>query len=312
MGPAGQPMVQNGGSQLPQQGFAPQPGYPQAPQQPQQMGQVQLQPNMILDGPGVPTELRGRPVSQVFDVYNSLIQHYARTRTQPQPGFQAQPTQPGQAGGQPGAGQPAFTPAQPPQGQRNGYYGVMAGQPQQEDEDAIADRVAQRIMPMIQPIMQTALSNGLAAATQQAASVIPDYHELQAELITMMGQAQPHVAADVNSWITAADYIRGKRFRSQPQQPNGGQQPRPQPQVGLAQPYGLQQPAQPQGWAPAYQVPMGVPAGQQPHFFTEGPGAPMGSVQAGISPAERVIMQQFGMNEQQWVAHRDAATRRGY
>lgn len=108
VGPNGQPMVQQG---VQPQGYQQPQGYPQAPQQ--QTPVAQLQPNMILDGPGVPQELRGRSVSQVMDVYGALMQHYARTRTQPpgvgvggQPGFSAQP------GAQPSAAPPASAPAQ--------------------------------------------------------------------------------------------------------------------------------------------------------------------------------------------------------
>lgn len=262
---------------------------PQAPSM-QQQGQQQLPPqgqrlaitgHEIMDGPGVPLELRGRTTAQVMQLYSGLVDEALRNR---RGGIQQQPV--GQQGQQPQM-QPQQQPAQQPmqpQGQRPPTFW-------QNPDAAVGAQVQQAVQQALQPMQEYTLRQAAQAAQQQVFSQTPDFAQLQGELLPILREASPEHLARPEFLEGAVDLARGRAARRQMQPQQQGQQWQGQPQQ------------QPQRF---------VPAGQhfpQPtyQFFTEGPTPPMGLQQGGqgtLSPAEMAAAQGFGMSPEQYAAWR--------
>lgn len=257
--------------QLPAQPPVQQPqGWPQGPQGPQggpqqpgtapvpSQGQPQqLSPQTRLDGPNVPPELRGRTIGEVMALYNSMAtmaQGYGR----PQAGAPMVPAQPGagpQVGGQQ---QPA---AAPP--------GSFWQNPDQRFEQILERVIDQRMGPVVQFTQTQALTGARMAAQQQ----VPDFAQLEVEVQQLVANAQPEALANPNTWIGAADIVRGRQMREGRYQPQARQ-----PQLPGQQPSPSMQPGGLPGMPNSTQLPPGA-------FFTEAPAAPA-PVGMGGTPAQ--------------------------
>lgn len=278
----------------------PQYGYPQPPA-------AQINPNQVLSGPGVPTELQGRTWGQAMQIYSNLAQDYIRRMNQQQAGYgQAPPVQYQQQAS------PAQAPA--PQGYQRPTFGRQYPGQQQDLSQVVRQEVQQALAPV------TAMTSAQAAreARQAAAQLIPDWNELAADVDQMLGAADPISLSNPEVWESAANLARGKRFRPQ----KGGGVPMPSV---VQTPYGLVplQGAPNNGYAtvpmpqaqpqPYYGIPV-VPAPQAPipqyQFFTEGPTAPaVGMGQGLLTPQERDYARKMGMDDSTYLAWKGGVIR---
>lgn len=264
----------------PQQQFTPQQFAPaqqpstqpqgqpqQAPQAPQQPNRVQLNRDMVMDGPDVPPELRGRTVGQAMQIYTALASEWLQ-RQRPQ--GQAQP--------------PRQAPAQPQQAGLNVPAGQPSGAAQAQNEASQfwqnpAGYIRQVVQEVNQPMLQQTQAQAVNQARLVAAQGISDFQQLEPAIIQALANVDPQALTDPNIWINAADLARGRMART------GQQAPR---QNGAQQPFG-----------PGASVP-----GFQAHqFFTEAPTPPSSASAAGmLTPEERGYAGRFGMSEDQYRA----------
>lgn len=329
--PQGYPQVpaQNGG--YPQPPAAQPYGAPNYPSQSQgqQGGQrLNIDPNTILDGPGVPPELRGRRFGQVMSAYSNLAEDFVRRQ-----GFQ-------RSGGQPGVGQSQQR-QQEPQGQQHGQQ--PQGQQRQQPTDW-RQEIRGIVQEVVAPLQQRTTAQSAHEALTQARQRIPDFAELEQDIVQSLQGAGPDALANIAVWESAADLARGRRMRqgqllppphgSQPQVglqqiqgPNPGGQHvvqtqygpvavppnRAAPQVnGVSQQFGGQQSVAVQGYYP--QQPQAVPAQSaqipQYQFFTEGPTPPqMHSISNMLTPQERDYAKKMGMTDEDYMAWRGGVIR---
>lgn len=295
---------------------------------------VQLTPDTILDGPGVPDHLRGRTFGFLTQLYNGLSTHYAQTRGQGgQDGGQQQQ---GQGWGQqPGGGQ---------QGQ-----GQAGGQPSSMGTANFLSNPTEAIRAVLreemQPIQGATMASRIQDTWRQAPQMIPDYPLLEAGIVARVSQLSPELRGDPQAWLNAADMARGEAIRtgeyqrflqmSQQQRNGRGQQQgngqqggwggqsnsqmgysQGQPQIAFA---GAQGPNG--GWAGAQGYPFMpvAPSAMQPMmgmgqaggfgfggipFFTETSSSPwMHELSTGVlTPAQREAARGFGMSEEQYMA----------
>lgn len=292
--PYGTPQQQwNPGAQPQGQPSPPTQSLPQ-PQPPRQgfTGQE------VLDGPGIPAELRGRRISDVMNIYSRLIDHYAKSRGQgqdqpqggqPNPQSQGQPQQPGQR----------QLPPPQPQTQQSSFMTNL--------QSVIRDTVSE----VVNPIQQRTIQQGAREAEELARRTIPDYQEIEPELRNIIATADPEHLTNPEFWQASADLARGRYYRNrmqgqqaqgQPQyqgQPQGQPQPQPNPYTQSGQPTQMSayQGYQPNGG------PQSVPAPPTHSFFTESPTPPnMGQSPASLTPYEIEAMKGFGIPEQEWAA----------
>lgn len=267
-----QPQFQ-GPSYIPQQAppqwqGTPLPG-PAAPQQmqPQQQPRLSVNGQEILDGPGVPMELRGRTMGQAMQLYTQLADHYIRNRPQQQ----QQPAQ--QAWGQP---------------QQQGQPQVQQqGQPQQQPQQTqfqqgITQAVQGAVQQAIEPLQEYTMRGAIRDAQQQAMQMIPDFQQLEPVIARTLAGADPRALSNPEFWVRAADLARGEMSRPQIQQPQQWGRPAPQYYGN-----GRAVPAQPGFPQPAYQ------------FYAEGPTPPMGGQQGNygdFTPLQIGMMQATGMS----------------
>lgn len=330
LSPTGQPMAPGVPQAMPQgqQPWPPQPQQqPQYQQQYQQQPQVQLGGGEILDGPGVPPELRGRRVADVMRIYSRLADDFiSRRRQQPQPGQQPE-QQPQQ---QPGVG--------PQQMYQQPNYQQQQQQPQgqqfSEEDQRIAGIVRHVVNEAVQPFQQQQSEVGRRSAYQQAREQIPDFQQLEPDIMDAVRGASDEALANPEFWLSAADLARGRRLRTVGGVPVG-QQPQVQPQIPLSQipqdrfqqpPGSLQAvPASgqyPQPVAPSAQVgPFGqgqsyytqspVPRPATHQFFTEAPTGPSLQQPGGMSltPQQIEVARLAGISPEQY-ASMNALTRR--
>ena len=292
--PQGQPQQnqQGGWPQQPQQQFQqqvpqqqPQGGFQQQMQQGLQGGQLNM--NTRLDGPGVPQELRGRTVGEALGIYSALANDWmGRQSQQRTPAQQSlQQMQPQQQGSAVQA-QPQQIPWQQrvqPQQQMGGSASLWTN-----PEETIGAIVKQQLEPMLAPMVQQSQQQALAQAHNIASTSVVDFRSLEPEIMQMLTGADPAQLANPNTWIGAADIIRGRQMREgRYQAPMQGQQ---QVQIPGRQTQGNpammnSQPAQQFQQVPAY------------GFFTEQPSAPN--------------ISQFGVSGQPNAADADAAKKFG-
>lgn len=236
--------------QQPQMGGPPQPQmYPQQMQQPQRQT-VQLTDDMVLDGPGVPPELRGRTQGDAMRLYRALSTDFQmRQRQQQTPAAQSLAAQGLGATQLGGVAQPQVqSPVQPP------------AQPQAQFQQQLQQAVQAAVAPMLQPVVQQSQTQAIMQARQQAAQLIPDYQYLEADILQNLAGSSQEVLANPAMWQLAAHAARGARVAAGQYQP-----PRQQPQMQLP---GQQR----QQFGPG----MAAPAQPAYQFFTESPTAPSG------------------------------------
>lgn len=280
----------------PNGGYGQQPAsYNQQPSQPPQAPQVpvrvELNENHILDGPGVPPELRGRTVGQAMRIYGTLADSYLRRQPVQQPNQAQQPPQ-----NQPAPQPPRQVPNQVQQPRNgSGQYQSNPGwdqpnEPQQPD-------IRQVIREELQPYAQ----NASVAAMESARRQIPDFNELEADILQQLDGMPQQVLVNPQAWIRAADLARGAKMRTRF---NGAQQP-----GGNSGGYGA---PQHNGVSPANG--MSVPAnsyGLQPHqFFSESPTPPVFGQEYGLSASEQAAAAAFGMAPDEYRAWKGGVTQR--
>lgn len=268
-----------------------QPGYQQPQQRPQQMPQLAPQGQEILNGPGVPLELRGRTFGQAMQLYTQLADDYIRRgRQQPQ---QQQPQ------GQPQQQMPAY---QQPQAQQSWQQGQQPQQQRpavgffQNPDQSIREVVRQELAPIQEFTQQQAAERAQAAVFPQ----IPDLPQIQGHLQNILRDADPKLLSQPEFLMSAADLARGRAMREQ---------------MGQQQPQMQQQYQAPQGQQYYGQNGNGrfMPAGQQHFpqpvgsFFTEGPTPPMWGQRSGgdmsdFGPDAIGMMQATGMTPEQYRA----------
>lgn len=309
MPPAPQPQNQtfpqnqpNQQFQQPNQQQPPQPhptvpyGQPGGQQQPpmQQQGQPGVQradipDNLILDGPSVPTELRGRSWGQVKQIYGALANDFL-LRQNGQGQQQPQNRQPAPQGQQ-------QRPGQPPVYTQGEGRGNQAPSFWENPEEVITRIVDSRVAP----ITQRTTAMAIQEAKQVAAMGIPDFQYLEAEILQVMAGAAPEAMADPRLWQSTADLARGRMMS------RGEYDPR-MLQAGRQQQNGQPNPAQvrgPGGYVPAPVSPMG-------QFFTEAPTPPQfnqfGGYGSGmsnsISQEEHNYAVKMNMTDAEYVAWR--------
>lgn len=279
----------------------------QAPPAPamQAPGRLNVGGEEILDGPGVPAELRGRKVSEVMRIYGALTQNFLSTQNRAQ-NPQAPPSQPQVQAPAPQAPAPqvqSFRPQMPAQPQ------FQPQAPQQMSNLTIED-VRQVVHEAVAPFTPNVIETAKARAVQ----FIPDFKELEADIILALRGSSQQALADPEYWISAADLARGKRMRAQvPQTPQIPQTP-----------HALQFGAFPQPTSPQFAPPL-LP-GQNPHvppmaqpqrpqpaqFFSEAPTAPginQGTYAAvpQLTAAEKNVADKAGMSYEVYAAWKTAA-----
>ena len=315
----------------------PQQGYPQnygfnQPQQPQQQSQQQNVPrlslsgNEILDGASVPPELRGRKVSDVMRIYSTLADDFiTRNRQQGQGQNSQQQQQPQQ---------------QQQNSQRQGQQNSQSqGQQQaqnpdfwQNPDESLTNIVRQVVEEAVSPFQQQSMAQASRQALQQARQTIPDFQDLEPDIMEAVKGSSPEALANPEYWQHAADLARGRRMRNA-QNPHSQQQPQQPEQNALTgQParaensiFGpsavpattpIPQPVQPQPQNPIGMPMNGAPQmfqqGQQQQqrpqthqFFTEAPTAPSvynQTHQGALTPQQREVARLAGIPEGQYHA----------
>lgn len=246
----------------------------------------------ILDGPGIPQELRGRRVADVMGIYGKLIDHYSKTRAVA-PAVPGQPAAVAAIPGQPAApaqyaapGQPLPPPAAPTQ--QNSFMTSM----QQMVKQAVGEAVGP---------MQAATHQTQARAVEADASTrIPDFHLIREDLMGIISTAAPEHQANPAFWDESANLARG-RFYGRQMAANPAAAP------SAAPPAAMSTYAQPYGYQPQMNGIPSVPAAQpQPHqYFTESPTPPAVYGQpymGGLTPAQQEAAKGFGMEDAEYQA----------
>jgi hypothetical protein len=274
---------------------------------------VTLQDDMILDGPTVPAELRGRPFGQVKAIYTALANDWItrqRSGGQPQqPGPQSPQLQGGQTQGQAqGTGASRWDWSNP--------------------GEAFRSVVREELGTMLQPVLAQSNATGVAQARSVAVQQIPDFGYLEGTIMQHVANLPPEALADPRVWVNAARLARGEMmemgtYRFTPNQGvqtlNGGVQHLGGPPSGFGQRNGGNSPFTSQGPQGGFTPPPGgfgtgspgmpyVPSYQS---FTESPSAPMFSEfgGAGLSPAESFVAKEMGMTPDQYLAWRGGMQR---
>lgn len=286
----GQPAPQAPAPQYPQNPGYTQQGQPiqqQPLQQPQQQT-VQLHDNVILDGPAVPEELRGRTMGQFKQIYTALATDWLQRN----PGGQPQAPQAPQPQAQPAQGQDATT----------DFWTDPAGYIQRTVQQAVS------------PMTQQAVGAQIAQARQIAMQGVPDFAQLEGEVMGLLSVIPEEARTTPQAWVNAIDLARGRMIRSG----QYGRQQVQQPAQQANQYPTVQQPNVPTqyGAPPAVHGGPGsaVPASMVPlyGFYTEAP-TPPAPQQAGMpSQQDQFYAQKFGMDVSTYMAWKAAqATRNG-
>lgn len=301
----------------------PQGQAPQAPR-PQGAGQVQLSDDMILDGPAVPAELRGRTFGQIKRVYTALANDWVRRQQQQgrmSPGVQPGQTQAGFGSQQAQQAQQAPQVPQASQTQQGGFAGRQRFSQGYDPDGGFGDASQQQPQVDLQQQVQQAVQQALAPVSiaqvrQYVATQIPDFADLEGDIMEALSNASPDALMNPSIWESAADLVRGRRARMQRQQaPQASQgQGLGMPQFGIPQAGSAGgHPTLPQGLPsspslPGYAAAGYVPAMQHPgQFFTEGATSPSVTPSVGLSPLEQQIARQFNMSPQEYAEWKQAS-----
>jgi hypothetical protein len=307
--PAPQRQQQTFNSQPGTAPYQPQPQQQQQQQQPYQPQQDQpggqFDPNVIVDGPNVPPELRGRRMGQVMQIYTALADDWMRRNQHnasggsiaPQPQRQQEPQ------GQPAYVHPTQNQQQAPQAQPQRPV-QQQPQPQRQQEPDWRQEIRQIVSEVVAPVTQSNQASQVAQAREMARMAVPDFGDLEAEVMQMLSGVDPSGLTNPQVWEGAADMVRGRKIRAgqySPQQNPNGNQFGQQVQNGMT---GYQHPgARPAVPATQSQIP-------QYQFFTEGPSAPQLQGPSGmLTPQERSYAQKMGMTDQDYIAWRGGVVR---
>lgn len=283
----GQPVRDQYGNIVQQapQGWQPPPvqqqqGQPQLPQQVQQQLQNgQLDMNARVSGPGIPQELQGRTLGEVFRFYGVMREDFLARADREKQGFQ-QPQQQGQPQQQT-PGSPQY---RPPQQQ----YAPQQQQPQQISEDVIRRVAVEAVAPYLQPMQQATA----AQVESQVRARFPDWNNFDQAIRQQLQGASSEQLLQPGLW-EAAYYLAKGRAASNPQQFQG--QPQYQQQGVPVQNY--QQPPQQYYQQPqqGYQPPQ-----QQGFGFVESPtpSAPTPGTNGGansVGPHDEVMARRWNL-----------------
>jgi hypothetical protein len=265
---------------------APQPAAPA-----QNFGRVALGGEEILDGAGVPPELRGRKVADVMRVYQTLADNFIANRRQQQPPVPQQ--------------QPPVPPASPASNAESDAEFWKA------PTENIRNLVRQVTQEVVQPIQQQNLAQGARGAVEQARQRIQDFGMLEADIIDIARNAPPEALANPEYWEHAADLARGRRIRSgQYQPPQAPQQTAEHRSIfgplvtPATQPYPQPVNPNPAPAAPALAY-GGYNRPPTAQFFTEAPTAPTPYANTHgvvLSPAQLEVARLSGISPEQYAA----------
>lgn len=276
----------------------PQPGF-QPAQQPQNQPpqRADIPDHVILDGAGVPPELRGRSWGQVKQIYGALANDFImRQGGQPQPAPQPQGRQSFQNQPAPVYEQGRANGGQPPQARQGGTFW--------EDPEGTIGRIVDN---RLAPVTQRTTAMAIQEARQVARMSIPDFDYLEGEIMSIVQGADGQALTDPRLWQSTAELARGRMMGQNRYDPRAAQQSR-----------NGQQPNQPGGdpnfaRGPGSYVPAPVsPIGS---FFTEAPTPPQypnqsynggqnGDVQqrvAALSPDQRAYAAKMQMTPEEYV-----------
>jgi hypothetical protein len=249
-----QPMQQ--GQQGMQQGMPPQPQQGQM-SQPQQSRTAQLDDGTILDGPGVPPELRGRSWGDARRLYQALSTDWLTRNRQPTTPAQqtmqsVQQPQPPRYGPTP--------PSQPLPPQQGGQQGQQFWQdPQRSIQEAVSAAVEQRLAP----IAQQSQAQAIMQARNIAQTGVQDFGYLEPYVMQIVGQADPELLTNPQTWVAAARMARGQLVEAGQYQPQQSQQ-RPQSQQVPVNQFFSEAPSAPS--LAGYQGQAGVPQPTQTDY----------------------------------------------
>lgn len=265
---------QNYGFPAPQQ--APQNyGYGQQPVQQAQgwppvqqaAGQtVQLQDNVVLDGPGVPQELRGRTWGDARRLYTALSSEWLQRNGRPQtPAAQTLASQ-GVAPGQ-HPGQPQYQPQQQMQQGQQDPRGAQQPQFWQNPDQRIQQIVSETVQQSLEPVLRQTRGQAIIQARGVAAEGIADFQQLEPYVMQQLAGASPEDLQNPQVWIAASELVRGRLVAA-----GQYQFPTQQRQQIPGRGYGQQNYGSPATLPsqPAY----GMSAPPAHSFFSEGPTAP--------------------------------------
>lgn len=255
------------------------PVFQSAPPQGQPPARQNIPDDFVFDGENVPQELRGRTWRQVRGVYGALASDFiSRPGAAPAPA----PNMPGQPTAAPA---PTVQPAAAPDRVASFW----------QDPLAAIERV---VDARLAPINQQSSIQAAESAKNMAASQIPDWALVEAEIIEIAKALPQDQLADSLQkpgwWTNAADLARGRLMSRN--QYNNNQTRNQQPQQ--------QQPQQ--SFQPNLPAQRYVPANQE--FFSEQPTAPNGnSFYAGNPPnqweltgEQKSYAQKMNMSEQEY------------
>lgn len=259
-----------------------------APQQPPAGPQLGFAPapNTILDGPNVPPELRGRTWGDAIRLYNGLATDWRQRNAQPQtPAAQTQQQMQ----------QPSGLPPQFPQGQQPSTPQSFFQNPDERIAQVVRQQIEQTVMPALQPVIAMTSEQRLLQARAVASQQMPDFQQLEPDIMSTLASAPPESLGNPQVWIAAARMARGRAIEE-------GRY-RPVQQQTTTTTHQVQVPGTPQGW----QGPgAATPAAQPYQFFTESPTAPS-AFQYGASGAPQPTQadyqqaSKFGMDIGTWM-----------
>jgi hypothetical protein len=206
--PVGYPQYQQQQPTAPAGPMGWQPSAPAPTQQPMPAPRAQLDDNTILDGPGVPPELRGRRWGEARQMWGAMSSQFMSGATPAQQQRMAPPAQ------------------QPPQGRPQAPQQFWSN-PQEYIGAAVRQEIQQSLMPALAPVLQHTQANANAQARAIAMQGVADFQSLEADIMPIVANADPRSLASPETWIAAADIARGRRMRNQPAQPQRPQQWQP-------------------------------------------------------------------------------------
>lgn len=280
---------------------------PQQPgQQPQQQPPVQMGEQTVLDGPGVPAELRGRTWAEMSRIYSGLRDIALRANNQqipqpqpvPQPQPQVQPqAQPGGQWGQPPVQQ------QPGQQQPGSFSQAdFLRNPADATRTMIQHELQQAIqtvlLPALAPLNAQTNQLGMQSAVSTVAAEV-GHARFQAMLPAIHEQLRgvdPRALTNPEMWRIAARSVAGN-YALQGQPIPGTQQPHPT--------FGT-----PAGGYPV-QIVQQNPIPGLGSFFSEQPGQAGQNGANGIvlSPAEKAAARAMEMTESDYAAWKGGVVR---
>lgn len=244
--------------------------------QPQPGQQIQGQQPLTMDAvfpndPNLPPELRGRPVRDALDAYQTMRQDFLQ-RNGVRPPQQVPPT----------PQQPQAPQGQQPQAQRPGQPTNPRDSFFRDPEGAIDSRLSafeNRLLERFGPVFQQTNQVAIERALSVVRSEYPDFSRHEGAIMAQLKNAPPEILANPESFRAAYRYVLGdEALRARQAQP--------------------QRPAA-QAWVPANGQPQ-TPAQQ---FFTEAP-TPQASAptESGITPQVVEMARRFRMAPEEYVA----------